>query len=305
MVGGTTAVRTMVGVAVASAGLLLLGALWVSRPDATPADEPGDMVRVGVVQGQSVPGYLSSAEDELAALTNPSAPAGGDLWALVSLDRYVPPGALPALLAGAASAQVLTRVPIPGAKTQTVRMAAYHLPTDVLAGMVDAALQRDQEQAEYRQLSRQLDAGQDRARNAYETAARTAAAEATAYRSGCACVFAAVIRAAPVVLQQVADRPGVRSVDPAPEVGRLDRAEFRPPLPEQDGTVPAEPTGSPQAVPNDSSGIASQTSTPILSSLGPPVRSDSPGDAGLLLHPSVPAPSSTDPGPAPPDPSER
>ena len=33
-------------------------------------------------------------------------------------------------------------------------------------------------------------------------------------------------------------RPGVRAVDPAPEVRRLDRAVFRPPLPEQVGTAP-------------------------------------------------------------------
>jgi hypothetical protein len=121
-----------------------------------------------------------------------------------------------------------------------------------------------------------------RPRQAYETAARTAGAEAAAYRSGCACVFAAVVRGAPAALQLVATRPGVRAVDPAPEVQRLDRAEFRPPLPEQDGTVPAEASGSPQVAPNDDSGIASRTPTPILSSLGSPVMSGSPAGSHPL-----------------------
>ena len=39
-----------------------------------------------------------------------------------------------------------------------------------------------------------------------------------------------MIRAAPAVLQQIADRPGVRVVDPAPEVRSLDSTEFRVPL---------------------------------------------------------------------------
>ncbi|MBM0239561.1 hypothetical protein JNW88_24810, partial [Micromonospora sp. ATA32] len=38
----------------------------------------------------------------------------------------------------------------------------------------------------------------------------------------------------PAVLRRVAARAGVRAVDPAPEVRRLDRAVFTPPLPEQD-----------------------------------------------------------------------
>lgn len=269
-VRGAPLVRVALTVAAVSAGVVLLGLIWVSRRDAPPADGPGDVVRVGVVQGQSVPGYLRSTDAELAALTDPSAPASGEMWALVSLDGYVSPGRLPELLDGAAVAQVYTRVPLAGVRTPVIRVPVYRLPADVMSGMLDAALQRDREQAEYQQLARRLrgdGATQERARRAYETAAATAAAEAAAYRSGCSCAFAAVVRAAPGVLRGVALRAGVRAVDPAPEVRRLDRAEFRPPLPEQTGTVPAEPSRSP-AVPNDDSGIASRTPAPILSSLG-------------------------------------
>jgi hypothetical protein len=203
------------------------------------------------------------------------------------------PGALPGLFDGAAVAQVYTRVPLVGRHTQVVRIPVYRLPADVMSGMLDAALQRDRERAEYEQLGRRVigdGPNAERAREAYRSAAATAGAEADAYRSGCACVFAAVVRAAPAALQVVADRSGVRVVDPAPEVRQLDRTEFRPPLPEQDGTIPAEPSGSPIPVPNDGSAIASRTPSPILSSPGLPVTSDSPASLDPLPDPSAAAP---------------
>ena len=290
---GAPVARLVAIFAVAAAGVLLLGSLWVSRPEAVPPEDPRDMVRVGVVQGQTVPGYLTSSHTELAALTDPSAPAVGDIWALVSFDGYRAPGALPELLAGTAVAQVYTRVPMPGAHTQVVRIPVYRLPADVLSGMLDAALQRDRERAEYDQLARRLaGAGghQERARRAYESAAGTAATEAAAYRSGCSCVFAAVVRATPDALRGVAERSGARVVDPAPEVRSLDRTEFRPPLPEQTGTVPPEPSRSPALpVPTGSSGIASRTSAPIVSSPGTFVTSASPVVADHRT-PSAPAP---------------
>ena len=281
---GAPVARVVAAVAAVAAGVLLVGSLWVSRREGVPATHPNDVVRIGVVQGQSVPGYLTSSRTELAALADPSAPAAGDTWALVSLDDYRPPGTLPDLLAGTAVAQVYARVPVAGALTQVVRIPVYRLPADVLSGMLDAALLRDRERAEYEQLARRAagdDVSQARARRAYETAARTAATEAAAYRQGCSCVFAAVVRAAPAALRGVADRSGVRVVDPAPEVRSLDRTEFRPPRPEQTGTVTAEPSRSPTgAVPTGSAGIASRASTPIVSSAGAPVTSASPVVAG-------------------------
>jgi hypothetical protein len=279
-VGGTSALRASIGLAVVAAGVVLLGAFWISRHEQAEPGDPGDVVRVGVVQGQSVPGYLKSSRTDLDALTDPSAPAAGETWALVSLDDYVPAGLLPGLFEGAAVAQVYTRVPLPGAHTQVVRIPVYRVPEDVRAGMLGAAVQRDQERAEYLHLADQLpgdDPHQERARRAYESSARTAGAEADAYRSECSCVFAAVVRAAPAALRGVADRPGVRAVDPAPEVRELDRTEFRPPLPEQRGTVPADPGTSsiPIPVPKGSSAIATRTPAPILSSTGHPVTSAS------------------------------
>jgi hypothetical protein len=275
---GPVGLRVAIAVATASVAALLIGVIWAEQREAPRGGDTGDLVQVGVVQGQSISGYLGEARRELAGLTNPSAPAAGDTWALVSLDAYVPPERLPAMLSGAAVAQVYARVPLAGVHTQVVRLPIYRLPADVTAGMLEAALQRDQEQAEYLQLSRRLQGdgvNVERARRAYGVAAATAAAEAAAYRSGCACVFAAVIRAAPAGLQAIADRPGVRVVDPAPEIRSLDHTEFRPPLPEQSGTVQDDATQTAKPVPTGGSGIASHTAAPLLSSLGVSVTSTS------------------------------
>ncbi|WP_230859182.1 hypothetical protein [Actinoplanes aureus] len=285
----------MTGVALAATVVLVLVVFWVDR-DLPSGEDPGDVVRVGVVEGQSVSGYLRASQEELAKLTDPSAPVAGDTWALVSLGAYALPARVADLLAGAAVAQVYARVPLPDSRTQVTRIPVYRMPDDVTAGMLNAALARDQEQAEYLRLGRALEGSgrtETRLRSTYESAARTAAEEAAAYRAGCGCVFAAVVRATPAVLSDLAGRAGVRSVDPAPEVHRLDRTEFRPPLPEESGTVDPEPERSgvrvpgTAVVPSDKSPIASVRPTPIPSSIGTHVTSASPEDSGEESLPAV------------------
>ncbi|BCY06638.1 hypothetical protein L3i22_017260 [Actinoplanes sp. L3-i22] len=269
--------QLMTGAALAATATLVLAVAWAGGPGGRGDDDPGDVVRVGVVEGQTVGGYLNSARRELSMLTDPSGPAAGDTWALVSLRDYTAPGQLAALLADAAVAQVYARVPLPDARTQVSLIPVYTMPADVTTGMLDAALVRDQEQADYSRLERSLPGeGQreQRLRQTYATAARTAAREAAAYREGCSCVFAAVIRAAPATLDGIASRPGVRAVDPAPEVRSLDRTEFRPPLPEESGTVSAEPSATP--VPTAPPDVATAPSARLPSSIGIIVTSASP-----------------------------
>ncbi|BBH66961.1 hypothetical protein ACTI_36460 [Actinoplanes sp. OR16] len=252
----------MTGVALAAILTLISALIWAD-PE-LPADESvGEVVRVGVVEGQSVSGYAASARQEVAALG-----AAGDTWALITFTGYAGPSRLPALLAGAAVAQVYTRVPLAGTRTEVSRIPVYRLPGDVIDGMLAAAVARDREVAEYRRLGEALTGdgkNEKRLRDAYEVAARTAAQEASAYRAGCDCVFAAVVRAKPEVLSALAAAPAVRVVDPAPEVRQLDRTEFRPPLPEEE-----------TAVPSPSASVATGTPAPIPSSIGVPVTSASP-----------------------------
>jgi len=90
----------------------------------------------------------------------------------------------------------------------------------------------DRKAAEAAEYTRRAAAEPDR-RAQLEVGAEVAAAEAAAYRSGCGCVFALVVRAAPAALIALATVPGVRIVDPAPEVLRWEETVFAAPLPEQ------------------------------------------------------------------------
>jgi hypothetical protein len=277
--------RITAGLALASAATLLAALIWLAEPDPAvdPGPGPADPVRVGVLDGQSVPGYLDASRGELSALAHTA--GAGDTWALVTLRSYLAPDRLPPILGGVAVAQVYARAPLGGMPTAVVRIPAYRLPDDVVAGMLATADRRDQERAGFERLSRRLSGtgpNEIRLRRAYDDAARAAGDEATAYRAHCSCVFAAVVHATPAVLAAVAGRTGVRVVDPAPEVGRLDRAEFRPPLPD----------GPPSATRSTLTGaarVAPATPTPVPSSLGASVTSASPDDPAAGSGPSVPA----------------
>ncbi|MFI1988021.1 hypothetical protein [Actinoplanes sp. NPDC020271] len=292
--GGSLRLQLMTAVALAATATLVVAVAVAGGPGGSDDTDPGDVVRVGVVEGQTVGGYVDAARRELAMLSDPSGPAAGETWALVSLAKYTGPGQLPAILADAVVAQVYARVPLPDARTQVSLIPVYTMPGDVTAGMLNAALVRDQEQADYSRLERSLTGqGQreQRLRQTYANAARTAAREAAAYREGCSCVFAAVIRAAPVTLDDIASRPGVRAVDPAPEVRSLDRTEFRPPLPEENGTVSAEPSVTP--VPTAVPGVATASPPRLPSSIGATVTSASPsGGVSPAASAAAPAPAS-------------
>jgi hypothetical protein len=308
-VPGDARVRLMTGLALASAAALLVTVVLVTDrgPEIVPRAE-ADVVRVGVVDGQSVSGYLRSSRGELESMQPAAAPpVVGDTWALVSLTSYYAPDVLAGVLGGAAVAEVYAKAPIEGVRTQVVRLPVYRMPQDVVAGMLNAALARDQEQADYRKLAAELrgdGAAEDRLLRAYDTAARAAASEAAAFRAKCACLFAAVVRAGPAALDRIASRAEVRVVDPAPEVRSLDHTEFRPVLPEQKTETTASPSPSP---------VAGESSAPVPSSSGEPVTSASPQESVTKSKPavttpvesaSVPATASSEPqeaaSPAPP-----
>ena len=304
--------RLITGAGLAAACAVLLTVVWVTEraPIGGPVP-PGDVVRVGVVEGQSVPGYVGASRAELAALVNASAPAPSDVYALVSLVTYLAPDRLGPVLGGVAVSQVYARAQLPGMQTQVVRIPAYRVPQDVIQGLREAARGRDQEIADYGQLRRTLTGdtlAEQRLRSAYDRAAAVAAAEAVAYRAGCSCVYAAVVRAAPAALDQLAHRSEVRAVDPAPEADRLDRTEFRPPLPEQpEGLDPA--LSRTESTPAASAGVpapsvtGSQPAAVSAASGAPVISASAPGSvtpsssAGRATTASTAVPSSEPPGP--------
>ena len=265
---GAARLRVLYVLAFLSVGAVLLTAVWTAAGH-RPAGDPtvGDTVRVGVVQGQSIPAYVAASRTELASMVAAPPTGAEETYALVTLRAYLAPNRLTPVLGGVAVSQVYARVPLPDTQTEIVRIPAYRVPADVEAGMDAVATRKEQEAADYRRLAAKLP-GQTEAegelRTRYAGNAEVAAKEATAYREHCSCVYGAVVRATPAALDQIATRPEVRAVDPAPEVRRLDRAVFLPPLPEQDGLakppadgVSSAPVGSPTPeAPSDGPGNA-------------------------------------------------
>jgi hypothetical protein len=157
-----------------------------------------------------------------------------DVYALVTFRGYLPPDRLAPVLAGVSLLRVYARVPLPGVQSQIMRIDAYRAPEDVTGGMDEVAGRKEKEATDYARLLGGLGTdGDEGLRDVYTSGQRVAAAEAVAYRGHCSCVYAAVVRATPAALDVVAQRDEVRMVDPAPEVRRLDRTVFLPPLPEQ------------------------------------------------------------------------
>ncbi|MEV7264635.1 hypothetical protein AB0N38_13895 [Micromonospora aurantiaca] len=254
--------------------LVVLVVAVAQRRDRPVSDRTmGEVTRVGVTDGASIPAYLRAAGDELARLDAP------DGYALVSFDGYLTPARAAATLDGTRVSAVVARVPLPGRQTEIVRIAALTLPRDVVAGMAGVATRKDRETAGYR--SRAAATADPELRRVYDSGAEVAAREAEAYRTGCACVYAAVVSAPPDALRGLAGRPGVRVVDPAPEVTRLDRTVFTPPLPEQRDVVrPPADTGPAEAGGmGDSSEAARTVSGPSPTAPGSVTGSGAPNPA--------------------------
>jgi hypothetical protein len=298
---GRLRMRVLTGAALLSATAVLLTAVWAADRRG-PGGDPtvGDVVRVGVVEGQSIPGYVASSRRELADLVA-TPPSTGETYALVTLAQYLSPESLTAVLRDAAVAQVFGRVPLRDTQTQIVHIPAVRIPDDVIAGMAQVAERKEAEAAEYRTLSDTLTGDSDRERQlrqVYDSGAAVAAAEATAYRASCPCVYAAVIRATPSALEQISARSEVRAVDPAPEVRRLDRAVFLPPLPEQDDVArPPADSALPSPAPSDPATFAVEPA-PTSSSVPPEPAVTSAAPPSPATTTAEPAQTSPPPPPA-------
>jgi hypothetical protein len=251
---GARRLRGLVMVAMLAALAVTLATVWLvgrGAGGAAGADTAaGDVVRVGVADGGSVPDYEQRGRAKLAELVRGG--GSGEVVALVTLRTYLGPDQLTPVLGGVALTQVYARVPAPQLQTQIVRLDAYRVPDDVIGNMDRVAARKDSEAADYARLAAGLgDTDAERElRAVYALGHQIAVVEAGAYHSHCACVYAAVVRATPTALDQLARRNEVRVVDPAPEVRRLDRTVFLPPLPEQrDKSTPPDNSGQSTASP--------------------------------------------------------
>lgn len=277
---------TGLGLAVLTVGLVATA--WTVRD--RPAD-PVETVRVGVLEGQSVPGYLRASRAALDRLRDSRTAAGRPVYALVSLTAYLGPDRLPPVLAGVRVYRVYARVPLATVATQVTTIDASTLPADVDDGMANLAADRLRIAKDFTGLAAQqtgTDPASVRQRVQYQAEAAGFDEEATAYQQHCSCVFGAVVRATPDVLASLLDRPAVRSVDPAPHVTSLADVLFSPPLPEQTGT----------AGPPDDSALAPSPSAPATSpSPSPPDQPASP--APTPSGSDTPTPPATSPSSSP------
>ena len=211
------------------AAMVVAVAVWQADRAAPAADMPaGQVVKVGVEQGGSIPAYAEASRAELGRLTSAGAQ---ESYALVTFTAYLAPDRLTPILGGVSVAAVYVRVPLPGTQTEIVRIPVTKVPVDVVTGMDQIADRKARESQRY--ADRLRDGADLQMAAVYQSGQKVADAEHEAYAQRCSCAYAAVVRATPAALEQIARRPDVRVVDAAPEVRRLDRAVFWPPLPEQ------------------------------------------------------------------------
>ncbi|MGW4465893.1 hypothetical protein [Micromonospora sp. NPDC004704] len=293
---GPLRMRVLTTAALLSSVAVLVTAVWAADRGQVGGDPTvGEVTRVGVIEGESIPGYVESSRTELKALVNtPPTGPGGQTYALVTFAAYLAPDRLTPIISDVSVSEVFARVPLPQTQTELVRIPAMRIPDDVLAGMRKVAERKDREAADYRERAAGLPAdGDPELRRLYDTGAQVALDEATAYNELCSCVYAAIVRAAPAALDRIADRPGVRAVDPAPEVRRLDRAVFTPPLPDQlDVAHPPADAGLP--VPSATGGPSTDPApNPATGSPVPPTQAPPP------VPPSV-SPTTFEPTTGPP-----
>jgi len=163
-----------------------------------PAAPVEPTVTIGPGAHDSVPEYLGASRQNLETLA--AAAPGADLYAVVSLNATVTPSGLLGVFGGYRTVQVFFTAGTHG----EVEQAAVRDPVaDVRAAFASAA---GQAQARAVADARAGDANAD-------DRDQRAAGE---LRGGCACLFAAVVRAPAGRLTQLAADPRVRVVDPAP-----------------------------------------------------------------------------------------
>jgi hypothetical protein len=240
---GWPAVATVVCVA------LIVVVAYRSQQHAPADDSVGNVPRVGPVDGQQADAYLNQSRSQLAAL-----PVGRTVWALVGFTGYQRPEGITSLLAGYQVDRVLARVPLPDVQTQLVTLVVNTLSSDVPTDMRRVATAKEKAATDAESQAAAAGTSAELARVDASDAV-VERREAAAYRTLCACLYAAVLRADQAQLRVLSGRPGVRVVDPAPEVTRLDRATFVPLLPEQTEIVgPPGDTAVASPTPSSSAG---------------------------------------------------
>ena len=247
--------RTQPALALVLVGAVLaagIGAVVARERDDTPGSRthagtelPGQGgVPQGAVLGPAVGASTRDYERKAAGgLVDAVRDAPGETRvALVSLESYRTPEQADALLSGFTVRRAFLRAKAAGKE-------AAALPVEVQGPLLPALRHAYAETARSRAAAQRSyqgyvdtlrpDSTQDRAfRDLYAAFARSSGIEARAYASDCACVYAALVTASPVLLLSLSARPGVRAVEVAGSGLSVLQVQVQPLLPEVDGIVP-------------------------------------------------------------------
>ncbi len=215
------------------------------RPDAGAGQQQSRVL--GPDPGASVPDYVALAAEGAAAAS--AARPEALRVALVSLSEYRRPQDVLDLLTGLEVQRAYLKVPSSD-PSEVLSADVEDLVGDLEQLYAATATRKATDQAEFLALARTIDPANDeqrRFKEFYELSARLAGREATAYRTGCACLFSVVVRGPARVLAALPALQGVRAVEVAPQGVPLDELRIRPLGPEQ--TLTASVGSVPQSRP--------------------------------------------------------
>ena len=233
------------GLLIATALLVAGGAAAVAQrpplPPVTsePAPAAAPPATLGPAVGGAAPAYVVMAAQQLVALSR-TAPDSQHL-ALVSLRAALTPVQAVTVLAGADVQRAYLRAGAAGAEASLAAVEVGDLGPDLRRAYSRTALARAAAQRDYLSYVRTLSGTRDGERALialYVALARSAGIEAAAYRGGCACVVAAVVRGSARALAELPALKGVRAVQAAPVDADLRTLQIAPLLPEVTGVVP-------------------------------------------------------------------
>jgi hypothetical protein len=195
---------------------------------------------LGPQVGERTQDYVRESTDALVDAVR-DAP-GATRVALVSLSSYRTPEQVDALLSGFTVRRAYLRAKAAGkeAAALPVEVKGPLLPA-LRTAYAETARSRASAQRSYQGYVDTLrpDSTQDRAfRDLYAAFARSSGIEAREYARDCACVYAVLVTASPVLLLSLNARPGVRAVEVAARGLAVLQVQVQPLLPEVDGVVP-------------------------------------------------------------------
>ncbi|MCW2605723.1 MAG: hypothetical protein JWO60_416 [Frankiales bacterium] len=241
-----------VGLVVVAAVFLVGAGVALARNDddgasrGTAAQVREESRVLGPAPGASVPDYVADAAAG-AAKASQDRPEVLHV-ALVSLAEYRRPQDVRDLLTGLEVQRAYLKVPSSD-PSEVLSADVEDLVGDLQQLYAATAERKAEDQEEFLKLARSIDPGneeQRRFKEFYELSARLAGREATAYRTGCTCLFSVVVRGPAGTLAALPALPGVRAVELAPGGVALSELRVRPLGPEQTTTVSVGPEPSPQ-----------------------------------------------------------